>query len=292
MRDAAGRWLRFLRERHGLAHVLLVLAFALAQGGAARSLGASPSWTVLARTVLACQAFFLLLRLCDEEKDLEEDRAHRPSRPLARGLLSLREAHAGQALSWVLFPVLLLDADRTESAGWLGLALLWTFLMRREFFAGAWLRPRLTRYALAHTLVMVPWGMACTTFLGAASRQALPWAVALWLAFNFFEFSRKTFHPSEELPGVDSYTARFGPAAAVGLSTLQVVGTAALIACRATDLSPWVPALLCAGAWTAAAWTWVALRGPRLAMRLRALSGPVLLSFLVSALLEGWGGFR
>ncbi|MEN9354940.1 MAG: hypothetical protein RL318_2265 [Fibrobacterota bacterium] len=280
------RWLRFLHERHPATHILLVLVFALAQAGVARHLGGRVDAGDLLRLALSCQAFFLLLRLCDEEKDLAEDRLHRPDRPLARGLLSLPELHAGQILSWITFPVLLLSVHWSSNA-WVAVTLVWTFLMRREFFLATWLRPRLTRYALSHTLVMVPFAMSCLTFLGVPSAAALPWAFALWFAFNYFEFSRKTFDRTEELPGVDSYTSRFGKVGAVGLSLLQILMTAVCLQRADFDLFRSLPVLGGAVAWSLLAGLWVLKTDWPRAQLLRSTSGLLLSLFLLTGLLQG-----
>ena len=50
-----------------------------------------------------------------------------------------------------------------------------------------------------------------------------------WCIFNLFEFARKTFAPSEERQGVESYSSLFGIAGAVILSISQAL-VAAMIA--------------------------------------------------------------
>lgn len=286
MVDLATRWARFLRERHPPSHLILILVFAMAQVGVAVGHGSDANFWQLLRLALSCQAFFLLLRLCDEEKDLAEDRRHRPDRPLARGLLSLRELHFGQLVAWIAFPALLATAHPDLLAG-IAVTLLWTGFMRREFFVSTWLRPRLTRYALAHTLVLIPFSSTCLAFMGIPPATSWPWSLALWFAFNFFEFSRKTFHPSEEIPGVDSYTARFGASAAIGLSVLQIAAAALCLRIAGFDLARTSLAISVAIVWVAWGVFWAlrpSLSGARF---LRQTSGLLLLSFLLTGLLQG-----
>ncbi len=224
----AAKWWIFVGERFPLgAHGPMVLLFALGNFSmAARLAGVVFAPWAFAASVLLSLSFFFRLRCFDEIKDYAVDVAVNPTRPLARGLLQASQVKRMLA-ALILFELGL--------AAWLGvrvlcvhgLAMIYSFLMYREFFIGRWLRPHLTTYALTHTLVSVLLGLSVAT--QATLAGPLPWSKALltfvfinWFMFNLFEFARKTFATSEERPAVESYSSLFGTYAAVALSLLQV----------------------------------------------------------------------
>jgi 4-hydroxybenzoate polyprenyltransferase len=126
--------------------------------------------------------------------------------------------------------------------------LVWTLLMYREFFVGAWLRPRMELYAVTHTFVVTGLGLLAAVTVGGATTQPfemlLAPAAANWAVFNVFEFARKTLAPEEERPGVETYSSRHGPRGALLLTAGNV-----LVACAALAFGGVLPRTgLCAAA--------------------------------------------
>ena len=223
------------RERFAPAvHLPMVAVFTLGNVAVAGAGAGFSAARFLVTTAIALLYFFRL-RCFDEIKDLPHDRQHNPERPLARGLLTPRELVP--VIAAALVAELALAAWLGGAAGLVALALAqgYSLLMFREFFAGAWLRPRLTTYAATHTLSAALLGAALgLLWLGEG---ASPWwrrelAVFLfnWCLFNLFEFGRKTWAPGEERQEVDSYSRRFGTTGAVVLAATQVAGALALLA--------------------------------------------------------------
>lgn len=170
--------------------------------------------------------FFFRMRLFDEIKDYETDLRVNPTRPLARGLITVGETKRMILVS-IFFEVLLAATFGKATFAAYVLALGYSLLMYREFFMSDFLRSRLTTYAVSHTIVSVLIGLFIA--LGAQHgtwdqihRPVMIFLFSNWFFFNLFEFARKTFHPSEERPTVDSYSSLFGLGGAIALSVSQV----------------------------------------------------------------------
>ena len=224
MTDTTGvvrRWGRFAAERYEpVTHTVMATAFAVGNAGIAvvASAGAGAVRPTVSGTAAAAAlvlVFFFRLRVFDEIKDYGTDLVSNPDRPLPRGLISLKEARRAV---WILTA---LELSIVALAGWpatiaWAAAVLYSLAMYREFGLGAWMRPHLELYAMTHTLVASVLGIcvACLV-LGMPfwdmPQQVWVFAPANWALFNVFEFSRKTFAPVEERPGVGSYSNRWGP---------------------------------------------------------------------------------
>lgn len=236
---------QFLRERFPLAsHVPMVAVFAL--GNVAVALGpGGPAEPLRFAAVWALGvSYFLRLRCFDEIKDLATDLEHNPDRPLARGLVTRRDLGAVLVTAFVFEQALaaLLAGPRGMLVH--AAAQAFSLLMYREFFIGAWLRPRLTTYAVTHTLSAALLGASLGALYAGLDPRALDPAFALmllfnWALFNLFEFARKSWAPDEERPGVDSYTRRFGVVGAVALSWSQVAAGLLLLALHPRAVAPW-----------------------------------------------------
>jgi 4-hydroxybenzoate polyprenyltransferase len=233
--SALGRWRAFVRERFPLmTHLPMVFCFA---GGnvclTSRALGEPVAPARVAVALLVTLSFFFRLRCFDEIKDLDSDRLVNPTRPLARGLLTVR----GVWGTIGVLAVLELLLAGCLGAGPLlahGVAVAYSFLMYREFFVGRWLRPRLTLYAVTHTAVSILLGYSIAAQAAARPLTALPWPLVLfgpvnWMLFNVFEFARKTYAPEEERAGVDTYSSLYGAWGAVLLTASQIAVALAIL---------------------------------------------------------------
>jgi 4-hydroxybenzoate polyprenyltransferase len=165
---------------------------------------------------LVTWSWFLLLRIFDEHKDYRIDLQNHPQRILQSGLITLAHlrligaiAIASQIL-WSLY----LDLWQPGAAllAW-AMMFVWTCLMGKEFFCGAWLEKRLTLYAFSHMLVMplIVWWLVNLGVPGLSLSATIVWLMALAFISGFaFEITRKSKGSEEERDSVDSYSRIFG----------------------------------------------------------------------------------
>jgi len=223
------RWWQFLRERHEpFSITLMVSTFFAAVAFVAYQPGvhAPPCPTRLTFGFIVVWLVFLHMRLFDEVKDYQYDREHNPTRPLARGLISVDEFSA-MTLVCILAEITVSGLMKWPMLPSLMMVLCFTLLMRMEFFVGDWMRPKLELYATTHTfsaamISMLIHTIVCFSDFAAADRATLVFALGNWFVFNVFEFGRKTFAIAEERAGVDSYSARLTPMGAVLLLLVNI----------------------------------------------------------------------
>jgi hypothetical protein len=218
------RMLAWASERFPLANVALFVPLylvALLSGRALTSAGPLFLSAADFAGFLGAWAFLLMLRVLDEHKDYDLDARNHPGRVLQRGLVTLDHLKVVGAIAIATQLAVSLTADGGvgKVAIWWGLTIGWSVLMAKEFFARAWLAQRLVPYAFTHMLVM-PLAVLWWAQIGAGG-AGLP-ARSAWLgAFGFLigatvEVARKTNAPSDERPGVDSYTKALGIHGTVG----------------------------------------------------------------------------
>lgn len=243
------RWLAFVRERYGpTTHVAMAAAFALGNAGAAGAVqGATPNIGKFLLSGVLVAVFFFRLRVCDEIKDYDTDLSANPQRPLPRGLISLGEARRAVWLLALAEMALASFAGLAGVSAW-ALAYLYSLAMYAEFGVGEWLRPKMELYAVTHTVVASLLGLTVCSIALGLPLTALParlWvmAPANWALFNIFEFSRKTFAPSEELPDVDSYSSRWGVQGAAVITLFWVGSGLACLWAAGIEITPLLPGI-------------------------------------------------
>lgn len=264
------RWLVYFRERFppaqyaaGLgAFTWAVLAYARALGGARGLPNALPFIAGFAVTFL----LFLQLRILDEHKDYEDDLRYRPYRPVPRGLVTLPEL--GRLwLAAAAVQVAISVALGPAPAVLLVAVLLYSGLMRVEFFVPAWLKAHPLAYMGTH-MVIVPlialFVAACAGPLPPLGAMA-PILVLAYLNFSVFELGRKIRAPDEEETGVETYSALWGRrrAALAWLAALWSAGAVGLAAAWRAGIAPVYAACalaLALAAGAAAAWFLTAAR--------------------------------
>jgi hypothetical protein len=280
--SAVGHWGQFARERFPPAtHLPMVALFALANAGVA-----APEWQLrLTLAAAVTLSFFFRLRLFDEIKDFAVDRAVNPERPLARGMLHVRELQlvsAGLAVGELALCATLSSA----AAGTHAVAVAYSLLMYREFFIGQWLRRHLATYAVTHTIVTVPVGWSVMAQVSGLAVWEFPpaWigaALVNWMLFNVFEFSRKTFAPSEERANVDSYSRLFTPFGAAVLTLSQVALAVLLLGSPTSQIGlAAIPVL--------AAAVFLVWGSPPVARLFRAASSAYILAFYALLAWQRW----
>ena len=251
----------YQRERFPLAlNGVLIAAVSLsALSYAARLHGrAAPPPAAAVTVFVSCFLFFLQLRIADEFKDSDEDLAHRPYRPVPRGLVTLREL----ALLGLLAGALQLALVLASAPALLPLLLLvWGYMavMAREFFVAAWLEARPLAYLATHMLILPLIVLYASGADWRLAGEVLPDARLGWLLLFAFlngivvEVGRKLRAGDDEEAGVQTYSALYGPgrALALWLAALALSGAAALLAAAQVG-ALWAAALLLALALAAA----------------------------------------
>lgn len=222
-------WWIFTKERFPLSsHIPMVGLFTLGNMAVTQHLTRTEGGYFNFHCMFALAfLFFFRLRCFDEIKDYEVDLKVNPTRPLARGILSIAQVKAMIGVLSVLELLLAFRAGRGPLIVH-AVAMAYSFLMYKEFFIGKHLRPHLTSYAVTHTFVsmLLGWSIAAQTtgFANETMLKSVAWIGPInWALFNLFEFARKTFAPDEERPHVESYSSLFGTLGAVLLSLSQVL---------------------------------------------------------------------
>lgn len=229
------RWLIFINERYAPPHYLpfslfLSLGNALIACAITHTTFSIPTYGI---SFLVCYLFFFRLRCFDEIKDYEVDIEVNPTRPLPRGVLTLRQVKV-MFVSVTLVELLLVGSLGLNALLTHVIAVVYSYLMYKEFFIGKYLSPHLTTYAVTHTFVSAL--LACSVFSQMTGQFAirlpnglLIFALATWAIFNLFEFARKTFAAEEEREHVPTYTTTFGIPGAVLLSLSQVAAAIIIV---------------------------------------------------------------
>ena len=163
----------------------------------------------------AAWAFFLMLRIFDEHKDYDLDLLNHPERVLQSGLITLGHLKGlgVVAIALQVGATLWIDGGLGPATVAWAVVILWSSLMAKEFFVGAWLEKRLVLYAVSHMVVM-PMALVWMAALGATPAR-LTGSVALLALLSFlsgaaFEVTRKTKGPEEERETIQSYSRVFG----------------------------------------------------------------------------------
>ena len=216
------RILILIKERFPLpAFLPLILVFFAANGMfAAKSIESTFAYLSKSSIIgsIITLLIFFHLRIFDEIKDLETDKLAHPERPLARGLISVKEAKI-IGITVLLLELIGASLISLQSLSALLLVIFYSILMYKEFFISEWLQPRLIIYALVHA----PVSPLISLFIFSTVTGIEPWAIpaafaifltATYFVSNVFEFSRKTFLREEEEEHRDSYSKIMGTAGA------------------------------------------------------------------------------
>ena len=177
--------------------------------------------------MFAVLLLFLRLRLVDELKDLEHDRAFHPDRPLPRGLVEPWQM--GTAAAGVfLVEVLVAASAGVHSLGFFTLVSLYSVFTFREFFCRNWLRRHFAFYAVSHELLIIPVCFYLYSLSGLSVSDVptpLFWGVTAYIGCLLFllEVARKLSPSRAESGSNDTYTSQYGP----GVSALVVCFLAA-----------------------------------------------------------------
>lgn len=232
-----------------LAHGPLVFAFAFSASSFSRlcrgERSLPPALDILLGGLVALGLFFLL-RLVDEWKDRHEDALHRPYRPVPRGLVDFKDLAiwATITLSIQAIAVLWLGRDLWL---WTLPAAIWLAAMSFEFGVGTWLRKHPFTYAASHMAIMPLFDLFTTAIdwhvVGTPPRGVEIFLILSYLNGFVLEIGRKLRAPSDEEPGVETYSALYGSRKAAGMWLFALTSTALTAAWAALSIPSGVWAL-------------------------------------------------
>lgn len=244
--NVLARLWQYQRERFPVfAHGLLIAAFSFSGVCLSAILRGSeqlPSAATLFVAFACALSFFFQLRVADEFKDAQDDRLHRPYRPVPRGLVTLGELRAVAILTAV-FQVVLCLLLKPGLIPLLIAAWAYLGLMTKEFFAADWLRKQPVVYMCSHMLILpiIDYFITACDWLPGTAPHGLLW----FLAVSFFnglviEIGRKIRSPQEEEANVETYSALWGLNAAgtIWLTTMFVTAVCATITAMHYGLAP------------------------------------------------------
>lgn len=214
----AVRLWRYQAERFSLMkHGLLIASFsssAVCVSALLRQDTDFPAISTLAVSFFVLLTLFFQLRIADEFKDAKEDALFRPERPVPRGLISLKELLGVAVFAAVLQSVLVFSYDPVLMVV---LLIVWIYmaLMTAEFFIPTWLKARPFLYMVSHMLIMPLIDFLATACDWVAKNETVPERLTWFLIISFLngviiELGRKTWAPSMERPGVESYSSAWG----------------------------------------------------------------------------------
>lgn len=221
-----------------------------------------PHWPAFWAAFVVAMLLFFQMRVCDEYKDLDDDKRYRPSRPIPRGLVSLG----------TIVTLGLLSLPLTVGVAYLwhppllalvGMVWGWLTLMTLEFGVPRWLKARPVLYLVSHMAIMPLIDLLLTGFEWMPNGSAAL-GLMLFLALSFIngcvlEIGRKLWAPENEITGVDTYSGLWGPKKATRIWCLAVLLSFAL--------------LLGVGLATGTLWISLILGGAGVAICLKAAAG-------------------
>lgn len=219
------RFLTYQKERYPfLAYIFLIGSFsfsAIAYSRICRGQTTFVPLTTFALCLFDTLTLFFILRILDEFKDQEDDRAYRSYLPVPRGLISLTE------LKYIGIVTLMLQVGLTaiffpSLLYLLGVVYAYLFLMSKEFFIRAWLKQNQFWYVTTHMLIIPLVDFFASGFDWKLNHEPAPSGLIFFFAVSFMngivlEIGRKIKPPDYEEPGVLSYTFQLGTRRAVML---------------------------------------------------------------------------
>ena len=219
-RGLGARLWAYQAERFPLVkHGVLIAAFgASATCLSALLRGGAPSVLAIVVAVLVLFGFFFQLRVADEHKDNEDDTKFRPERPVPRGLVTLAELRV-VAIGVGVTQVALTVALDWRLLGPLLLVWAWMAVMTKEFFVPAWLKKRPIIYMVSHMAIMPLIDLYVTACdwlpAGVALHENFGLTLGAFLLLSLvngsvIEIARKSWAPSSEREGVETYSRLWG----------------------------------------------------------------------------------
>ena len=185
-----------------------------------------PAWGAYFVGFNVAMLLFFQMRVCDEYKDLDDDKRYRPNRPIPRGLVSLKSI---LALGLVSLPLTVLAILFWHPPVlWILVAVwFWLFAMTFEFGVATWLKARPVLYLVSHMAIMPLIDLLLTGIEWVPGGGAAA-GLRMFLALSFvngcvLEIGRKLWATENEIVGVDTYSRLWGPKTASGVWIMCVL---------------------------------------------------------------------
>lgn len=162
--------------------------------------------------IISVISFFFRLRVFDELKDYEIDVINHPQRVLQSGKINLITLKFLAFLGLLLELVWVYKVGKPALVTWL-IALIYSLLMRYEFFIPRLLKKNLLVYAITHMLIMplIIFWIWVSRYSFFNVNPVLIYLLILSLLSGFaFEIARKTHSIDAERDTVDSYSKQLG----------------------------------------------------------------------------------
>lgn len=181
------------------------------------------SWPRLVATTVLVTAYLLQIRFADEPKDFEHDNQFYPTRPVQRGLITLKELLVLRNVSMVIFFLAALSLMSVPVFLLAVFQQFYSYLTRKEFFVRDWLRDHFLTYMFSHyfQLLILSW-LAMTALGVPLSERPFYFGFAI-LLLAVVELGRKIQEKDNDA-AADTYSAQLGRQRAIGLFALVVAG--------------------------------------------------------------------
>lgn len=212
------RFWQYLNERFPLhSHGILIASFSFSAIGYSRlsqNLEGFISWDKYAVAVFNTVTLFFLLRVFDEHKDADDDAKFRTELPVPRGLITLNEL---KNVAWFVFAlqVIITAATFPSMLVLYAIVILYLLLMGKEFFIKNWLKKHPFWYVTSHMLIIPLVDVYASGYDWSLSNSQAPFGLVYFFGVSFLngvvlEVGRKIRNPSDEKPGVETYSAMLG----------------------------------------------------------------------------------
>jgi 4-hydroxybenzoate polyprenyltransferase len=199
--------------------------------------------------VVTISTYFLIFlhwRVADEFKDRETDRRFFPDRPVPSGRVRLTDLRA--LLIAITLLVFVINAVwRTAFVPFL-VVFVYALLMSRWFFLERYLAPNRFMAVLTHSPTFVLLNIYVIAWYAKQQGQPIlsteSLVITAWFVLHVlsWEFARKAWAPSQEMPGYQTYSSSLGYRRAGLLPLVFVLSQWLLLAwiCARFDLSRWI----------------------------------------------------
>ena len=210
-------WLYQLERFNIFQNGLIITAFtfsAVSYSRLSRGVESFISWQDFLPGLYIVYTTFFLLRIFDEHKDADNDKAHRGYLPVPRGLVSLKEL---KTLGWILFASQLVVIALFQIPLWwlYAICIIYLLLMSVEFFIPEWLRDRPIWYMVTHMPIIPLVDLYSSGLDWKLSEAGFHNTLLIFLGVSFFngmvlEVGRKIRIPEHEEPGILTFSKTLG----------------------------------------------------------------------------------
>jgi UbiA prenyltransferase family len=236
------RFLTYQKERFPfLANGLLIAAFsfsAISYSRLCRGAKGFIDLNAFFNCIFITITLFFLVRIFDEFKDKEDDAKYRSYLPVPRGLVTLQELKIAGIVAFVLQMIAIIAFQASLLPLFL-IVFLYLCLMGKEFFIEHWLRDHQLWYVLSHMFIIPLVDVFASSYDWYLNDVVAPIGLIFFFIVSYcngivLEIGRKIKTPSNEEPGVKSYTFLLGTRKAVyaWLAMLTVTLVFAMVACH------------------------------------------------------------